>query len=103
MMLARFFAGSIRRQIALLAIGPVLLFAILGTVSEHLTIKEPESVSQARSVAMRSIMTDPSHRGIRSASFWVHLAFDTTWGRFPFAQDAGARAGLNSNILILLI
>ncbi|GAA3080714.1 HAMP domain-containing sensor histidine kinase [Rhizobium viscosum] len=53
MMLARFFAGSIRRQIALLAIGPVVLFAILGIVSEHLTIKEPESVSQARSVAMR--------------------------------------------------
>ncbi|MBW9051215.1 ATP-binding protein [Rhizobium mesosinicum] len=53
MILARFFAGSIRRQIALLAIGPVVLFAILGTISEHLTIKEPESVSQARSVAMR--------------------------------------------------
>ncbi len=53
MMLARFFAGSIRRQIALLAIGPVVLFAILGSVSEHVTIKEPESVSQARSVAMR--------------------------------------------------
>ncbi|WFU90845.1 HAMP domain-containing sensor histidine kinase (plasmid) [Rhizobium sp. CC1099] len=53
MMLVRFFAGSIHRQIALLAVMPVALFAILGIISEHLTIKEPESVSQARSVAMR--------------------------------------------------
>ncbi|WP_050579521.1 ATP-binding protein [Rhizobium leguminosarum] len=52
-MLVRFFAGSIHRQIALLAVAPVALFAILGIISENLTIKEPESVSQARSVAMR--------------------------------------------------
>ncbi|RAX37913.1 ATP-binding protein [Rhizobium tropici] len=52
-MVCRFFTGSIHRQIALLAVGPVALFAILGIVSEHLTIKEPESVSQARSLAMR--------------------------------------------------
>lgn len=45
-MLARFFAGSIHRQIALLAVAPVVLFAILGIISENLTIKEPESVSQ---------------------------------------------------------
>lgn len=53
MRLARFFADSIQRQVALLAVGPVALFAILGIISEHLTIKEPESVSQARAVAMR--------------------------------------------------
>ncbi|MBB2719018.1 UNVERIFIED_ORG: signal transduction histidine kinase [Rhizobium etli] len=52
-MLARFFAGSIHRQIALLAVAPVVLFAILGIISENLTIKEPESVSQARAIAMR--------------------------------------------------
>jgi signal transduction histidine kinase len=52
-MLARFLAGSIRRQIAVLAVGPVVVLAILGTISEHLTLKDPESVSQARTVAMR--------------------------------------------------
>ncbi|MBB4573417.1 ATP-binding protein [Rhizobium lentis] len=52
-MLARFFAGSIHRQIAVLAVAPVVLFAILGIISENLAIKEPESVSQARAIAMR--------------------------------------------------
>ncbi|MBX4892863.1 ATP-binding protein [Rhizobium bangladeshense] len=52
-MLVRFLAGSIHRQIALLAVAPVVLFAILGIISENLTIKEPESLSQARAVAMR--------------------------------------------------
>jgi hypothetical protein len=53
MMLARVLEGSIRRQIAVLAIGPVALLAILGTISEQLTLKDPESVSQARAVAMQ--------------------------------------------------
>lgn len=53
MRLARFFSDSIQRQVAVLAVAPVALFAILGIISEHLTLKEPESVSQARSVAMR--------------------------------------------------
>lgn len=53
MRLARVLEGSIRRQIAVLAIGPVALLSILGAIAESLTLKDPESVSQARTVAMR--------------------------------------------------
>lgn len=49
----RFLAGSIRRQLLLLAIGPVALIVILEQFSELLLVEDPESKLQARSVAMR--------------------------------------------------
>jgi len=52
-MWGRFLAGSIQRQLLLLAVGPVALIVILGQFSELLVIEDPESESQARSVAMR--------------------------------------------------
>jgi signal transduction histidine kinase len=52
-MWARFRVGSIQRQLMLLAIGPVLLVAILGAISEGLFIQDPESESRARVVAIQ--------------------------------------------------
>lgn len=51
-MWSRFLAGSIQRQLLLLAIGPVALIVILTQFSELLLIEDPESKLQARSVAM---------------------------------------------------
>lgn len=53
MMLARFLAGSIHRQLVALAVGPVILLVLLGTISENLMVQDSESISQARTVAMR--------------------------------------------------
>jgi signal transduction histidine kinase len=52
-MLARFFTVSIQRQLVVLAVGPVVLLGILGAITEPLILKDPESESQARAVAMR--------------------------------------------------
>ncbi|WP_117193991.1 ATP-binding protein [Rhizobium terrae] len=52
-MFTRFQAGSIRRQIAALAVGPIGCLVILGTVSEYLLRDDPESVSYARATALK--------------------------------------------------
>ncbi len=52
-MLARFLAVSIHRQLVALAVGPVVLLVLLGTISESLMVQDSESISQARTVAMR--------------------------------------------------
>ncbi|KGF70752.1 histidine kinase [Hoeflea sp. BAL378] len=52
-MFRRFRGGSIRRQIAALAVGPVICLVILGTISEVLLGNYPESVSYARATALK--------------------------------------------------
>ncbi|WEX74886.1 ATP-binding protein [Sinorhizobium numidicum] len=52
-MFARFQAGSIRRQIAALAVGPVICLVILGAISELLLRDDLESVSYARTTALK--------------------------------------------------
>jgi signal transduction histidine kinase len=52
-MFIRFQARSIRRQIAALAVGPIIGLVILGAISELLLGDDLESVSYARTVALR--------------------------------------------------
>ncbi|AUX80608.1 ATP-binding protein [Sinorhizobium fredii] len=52
-MFARFQAGSIRRQIAALAVGPVICLVMLGVISELLLRDDLESVSYARTTALK--------------------------------------------------
>ncbi|PRD42912.1 two-component sensor histidine kinase [Phyllobacterium phragmitis] len=49
----RFRGGSIRRQIAALAIGPIISLVILAAISDWLLREDPESISYARATASK--------------------------------------------------
>ncbi|MCA1408894.1 HAMP domain-containing protein [Ensifer sp. IC3342] len=66
-MFKRFWIGSIHRQIAALAIGPVIGLVILGTISELVLRDDLESVSYARMTALKIEMVIDQIRASASA------------------------------------
>ncbi|THK37928.1 HAMP domain-containing protein [Ensifer sp. MPMI2T] len=66
-MFKRFWIGSIHRQIAALAIGPVIGLVILGTISELVLRDDLESVSYARMTALKVEMVIDQIRASDSA------------------------------------
>lgn len=81
-MSARFRGGSIRRQIAVLAIGPIICLVILAAISERLLREDRESISYARATASK----------IESVIELVRAS--TSPGQKSAILDASARAGL---------
>ena len=78
----RFRRGSIRRQIAALAIGPIICLVILGAISEWLLREDLESISYARATASK----------IGSVIDLVRAS--TSPGQKAAILDASARTGL---------
>lgn len=66
-MFKRFWIGSIHRQIAALAIGPVIGLVMLGTISELVLRDDLESVSYARMTALKIEMVIDQIRASASA------------------------------------
>lgn len=66
-MFARFRAGSIRRQIAALAVGPIMGLVILGAISDLVLGDDFESVSYARTTALKIEMVIEQIRASASA------------------------------------
>jgi len=65
-MLKRLRVGSIRRQIAALAIGPVIALVLIGTIAEYLLADDFESVSYAKTTALKIEMVIDQVRVSRS-------------------------------------